>query len=90
MAWAAVGHTAGFVLPCVTTNDDLDTQLRIALDFDGVLLDDDAKSQYADGGLPLFHHHETTNKDRPWKGGPLMPLLQKISNIQEIKKRSGR
>lgn len=82
----AEGHPAGFVLPCATTNDDLDSQLRIAFDFDGVLVDDEAESQYADGGLPLFHHYETTNKDRPLKGGPLMPLLQKISNIQKIEK----
>lgn len=82
----AEGHPAGFVLPCVTTNDDLDTQLRIAFDFDGVLVDDEAESQYADGGLPLFHHYETMNKNRPLKGGPLMPLLQKISNIQKIEK----
>jgi 5'-nucleotidase len=80
------GHPAGFVLPCQTSNDDPDTQLRIAFDFDGVLVDDEAESQYADGGLPLFHHYETTNKDRPLKGGPLMPLLQKISDIQKIEK----
>lgn len=80
------GHPAGFVLPCAATNDDLDTQLRIAFDFDGILVDDEAESQYADGGLPLFHHYETINRDRPLKGGPLMPLLQKISNIQKIEK----
>lgn len=80
------GHPAGFVLPCATSNDELDNQLRIAFDFDGVLVDDEAESQYADGGLPLFHHYETTNKDRPLKGGPLMPLLQKISDIQKIEK----
>ena len=29
----AEGHPAGYVLPCVTTNDELDNQLRIAFDF---------------------------------------------------------
>lgn len=82
----AEGQPAGFVLPCTTSNDDLDTQLRIAFDFDGVLVDDEAESQYAKGSLPLFHHHEQANKDRPLKGGPLMPLLQKISSIQRIEK----
>lgn len=82
----AEGHPAGFVLPCATSNDELDNQLRIAFDFDGVLVDDEAESQYADGDLPLFHHYETANKDRPLKGGPLMPLLQKISSIQKIEK----
>lgn len=74
------------MLACTTIDDDLDTQLRIAFDFDGVLVDDEAESQYAKGSLPLFHHHEKTNKDRPLKGGPLMPLLQKISSIQKIEK----
>lgn len=82
----AEGHPAGYVLPCVTISDDADAQLRIAFDFDGVLVDDEAESQFADGGLPLFHHHETQNKDRPLKGGPLMPLLQKISEIQNIER----
>lgn len=82
----AEGQPAGFVLPCVTSNDDLDTQLRIAFDFDGVLVDDEAENQYTQGNLSLFHHHEKTNKDRPLKGGPLMPLLQKISSIQKIEK----
>lgn len=82
----AEGHPAGYVLPCATSDDDIDTQLRIAFDFDGVLVDDEAESQFEDGGLPLFHHHETMHKDRPLKGGPLMPLLQKISNIQKIEK----
>ena len=82
------GYPAGYVLPCETSDDELDTQLRIAFDFDGVLVDDEAESQYADGGLPLFHHYETANKDRPLKGGPLMPLLQKISAIQKVERES--
>lgn len=86
-AAVAEGHPAGYVLPCATADEDLDSQLRIAFDFDGVLVDDEAESQYVDGDLPLFHHHETANKDRPLKGGPLMPLLQKISAIQEIERR---
>lgn len=82
----AEGQPAGFVLPCTASDDDRDTQLRIAFDFDGVLVDDEAETQYTKGNLPSFHHHEQANKDRPLKGGPLMPLLQKISNIQKIDK----
>lgn len=80
------GHPAGHVLPCPAMDDDGENQLRIAFDFDGVLVDDEAESQYADGGLPLFHHYEVINKERPLKEGPLMPLLQRISAIQEIEK----
>lgn len=84
------GYPAGHVLPCAAKDDDDDNQLRIAFDFDGVLVDDEAESQYADGGLPLFHHYEVTNKDRPLKDGPLMPLLQQISAIQTIERDNSR
>lgn len=78
------GHPAGFVLPCAASHDDGDTQLRVAFDFDGVLVDDEAETQYADGGLPLFHHYEVQNKDRPLKDGPLMPLMKRLSAIQQL------
>lgn len=79
------GHPAGHVLPCAASVDDADTQLRIAFDFDGVLVDDEAESKYADGGLPLFFHYEVENKDRPLKDGPLMPLLKRLSDIKSYK-----
>jgi 5'-nucleotidase len=78
------GYPAGHVLPCSSFDDTDDTQLRIAFDFDGVLVDDEAETKYADGGLPLFHYHEVKNKDKPLKNGPLMPLMQRISIIQKM------
>lgn len=86
------GHPAGHVLPCAAAgDDDGDNQLRIAFDFDGVLVDDEAESQYADGGLPLFFHYEVENKDKPLKDGPLMPLLKRLSDIQNLQgKNEGR
>lgn len=82
----ADGHPAGYVLPCATLDDNLDTQLRIAFDFDGILVDDEAEKQYAKGGIDLFRHHEIENSTRPLKDGPLMPLLQKISTIQNVER----
>lgn len=82
----AEGHPAGYVLPCAASDDSLDTQLRIAFDFDGILVDDEAEKQYAKGGIDLFRHHEITNSARPLKDGPLMPLLQKISAIQDVER----
>lgn len=78
------GYPAGQALPCASFDDTNDTQLRIAFDFDGVLVDDEAESLYADGGLPLFHYHEVENKNKPLKSGPLMPLMQRISGIQKM------
>lgn len=82
----AEGHAAGYVLPCTASDDELDTQLRIAFDFDGILVDDEAEQQFAKGGLDLFRHHEIEHSARPLKEGPLMPLLQKISTIQKIER----
>jgi 5'-nucleotidase len=80
----ASGYPAGQVLPCAAQDENFDSQLRIAFDFDGVLVDDESESKYEDGGLPLFHHYEVTNKDKPLKDGPLMPLMQRISQIQKM------
>jgi 5'-nucleotidase len=80
------GHPAGHVLPCAAAQDDADTQLRIAFDFDGVIVDDEAESQYASGGLPLFHHHEVEHRKRPLNSGPLMPLMRQLSKLQRLQR----
>ena len=80
------GHPAGHVLPC-SIDDDVDLEqspLRIAFDFDGVIVDDEAEEVYADGGLPLFHHYEQENRERPLNSGPLFPLLKGVSEIQKL------
>lgn len=79
-----LGYPAGHVLPCAAAYDDGDNQLRIAFDFDGVIVDDEAESQYASGGLPLFHHHEVEHRKRPLGSGPLMPLLKQVSKLQKL------
>ena len=80
------GFPAGHVLPCAASYDDGDNQLRIAFDFDGVIVDDEAESQYASGGLPLFHHHEVEHRKRPLNSGPLMPLLRQVSKLQRLER----
>ena len=80
------GHPAGHVLPCAAVQDDADTKLRIAFNFDGVIVDDEAESQYASGGLPLFHHHEVEHRKRPLNSGPLMPLMRQLSKLQRLQR----
>ena len=81
-----LGFPAGHVLPCEIDDDNLDNQLRIAFDFDGVIVDDEAESVFADGGLPLFHHYEEENRKKPLNSGPLMPMLKGISRLQNLSK----
>ena len=84
-----LGYPAGHVLPCAGRIDDAsDTQLRIAFDFDGVIVDDEAEKVFQDTkDLELFHHYEEQNRDRPLGDGPLMPLLKKISFFQKLERK---
>jgi 5'-nucleotidase len=83
------GHPAGYVLPCDTiVNESNDKQLRIAFDFDGVIVDDEAEKVYAEfNSLPLFHAHEKERRNQPLKEGPLMPLLKRISRFQKLERK---
>lgn len=81
------GYPAGHVLPCKTLPIESDHQLRIAFDFDGVIVDDEAEAIYSETkDLDLFHAHELENRDKPLHSGPLMPLLQRISVLQKLER----
>jgi len=79
------GYPAGQVLKTLAYDDPEDHQLRIALDFDGVLADDEAESIYQQSkDLTDFHDHERSLVDTPHNPGPLAEFLKKISIIQKL------
>jgi 5'-nucleotidase len=79
------GHPAGTVLPGVVEDDETETVLRIAFDFDGVLADDEAERVFAESGdLGVFHASELGKRALPHHPGPLKKLLDKISRFQRI------
>ena len=81
----SLGYPAGHVLPCAAVDDGQDEQLRIAFDFDGVLVDDEAEKVYKKtGDLEQFRQYELEHRDVPLKSGPLMPLLQQLSYFQKM------
>ena len=83
-----LGHPAGYVLPCKTLPSGKDRQLRIAFDFDGVIVDDEAEKVYdSSHNLDLFHEYERVNRERPLQSGPLMPLLKRISHFQKLERK---
>lgn len=86
--YAAVGKgfPAGYVLPCKHIPNDDDLQLRIAFDFDGVIASDEAEAVYKKGNLDMFHEHERRFKEKPLQSGPLMPLIQRISEFQKLER----
>ncbi len=78
------GYPAGQILTGVIDDDSSDQQLRIAFDFDGVLMDDEAETVYQEHDLGEFHQHETLRQDIPHTPGPLKAFLKRIAAIQQL------
>jgi 5'-nucleotidase len=80
-----MGYPAGHVLTSVKVDDEDDSTLRIAFDFDGVLADDESeKVMHSTKDLTQFHAYETENVMAPHNPGLLKDLLVRISKIQSI------
>ena len=81
----ALGYPAGHVLPCAAVDDEQDQQLRLAFDFDGVLVDDEAERVYKKTqDLEKFRQYEREHRDVPLKSGPLMPMFQQLAYFQKM------
>lgn len=79
------GFPAGQILHGNISDDIEDMQLRIAFDFDGVLIDDEAETIYKKSNeLGDFHSHESSKVDIAHNPGPLKNFLDRISYIQKL------
>lgn len=80
----AAGYPAGQVVGSVSPPRELEEELRIAFDFDGVLANDDAERVFAESGndVAAFSHSEAAQAHSPLAAGPLKPLLQKLAKLQ--------
>ena len=78
-----MGFAAGRVVGRAVA-DDGGTDLRIAVDFDGVLADDSAERFYQEGTLEAYQENESALADVPLPRGPLAAFLEKINHIQRI------
>lgn len=79
-----MGYPAGVVLDSAVDDDESDLEIRIAFDFDGVLVDDESESVMQSKSLEAFHAHEAKNVMRPHNPGPLTEFLKKINVIQSV------
>ncbi len=77
------GCAAGRVLDAQHQDDPADKELRIAFDFDAVLIDDEAEKVYAKSGLEQFHATEQEKASTPHTPGPLQLLLSQIAGLQK-------
>jgi 5'-nucleotidase len=84
------GHPAGRVLHGRHADDPNDRELRIAFDFDAVIIDDEPERVYRDGGLERFHQSESEKAQQPHTPGPLCDLLFKIAAIQQADREQAR
>lgn len=82
------GFAAGKVIETTISDDENDSELRIAFDFDGVLADDSSEVIYQKNkDLKEFHDHETEFMEIPHGVGPLQDLCKKISFYQKLETR---
>ena len=58
--------------------------LRIAFDFDGVLVDDEAEREFQTRGLTGFNKLEAAKAHTPHSPGPLSNLFARLSEIQKL------
>lgn len=81
-------YPAGVVLPSKVYDDELDGELRVAFDFDGVIADDEAESVYKrNNNIGEFQAHETEKKSIPHQPGPLADLFRKLSFMQKLEEK---
>jgi 5'-nucleotidase len=74
---------AGRVLNSDFTDDPEDQELRVAFDFDCVLVDDEAERIFQAEGLSGFHAAEQQNALLPHAPGPMKNLLLEIAKLQQ-------
>jgi len=81
-------YPAGVVLPSKVYDDELDTELRVAFDFDGVIVDDEAESVFKkNNDLAEFQAHEFKMQFIPHQQGPLADLFKKLSFMQKLEEK---
>lgn len=81
-------YAAGKVLnDSVIEDNEEDTELRLAFDFDGVLADDESEKVYKEKGMEQYRDYETTNATIPLHSGPITDLLKKVSLFQQMENR---
>src|SRR5699024_9529670 len=79
----AQGFPAGYVSETGYEDDEADTQLRLAFDFDAVLADDSAEAVFQAKGLDEYQAHEAAHGQKPLGKGPLHSFLERIAMIQQ-------
>lgn len=88
----ARGQPAGLVIPTSTSmkDEESDEELRIAFDFDGVVIDDEAEKAFQEQGIQGFVKHEQQKRDIPHQPGPMYRLFTKLGQFQSLDAQRGK
>lgn len=79
------GYPGGRIVKSKVVDDDEDPELRVAFDFDGVIIDDEAEKVYQKSGqLKMFHEHEVEKVDEPHNPGLLAEFFKKLAFFQQL------
>ncbi len=78
------GFAAGKILKTDFIDDENDTELRVAFDFDGVIADDEAEKVFKQQTLEAFQNYEEAHKKEPHRSGPLANFFKKLSFFQKL------
>ena len=83
----ARGLPAGLIAASPDVDDDQDDhELRVAFDFDGVVIDDEAESLFQSGGLSRFQESERRRAGEAHNPGPLRELFLGLAELQRIER----
>ena len=83
----AISHNfpAGKILNTKVEDNESDIELRVAFDFDGVIVDDESEKVYAKANqLDDFNQYESKNIHNPMHHGLLSDFFTKISYFQKL------
>jgi len=77
------GYPAGLVLRSEYVDEEGDDELRVAFDFDGVVVDDEAEQVFRSEGLAGFQDSEAAKAATAHRPGPLTRLFREIAALQQ-------
>jgi 5'-nucleotidase len=80
------GLPAGRVFPTTYTDKEDDLELRIAFDFDGIVVDDSAEAVFKKDGLDAFRASEQQHAGEPLERGPLAKFFSEIARLQSTER----
>lgn len=80
----AEGYAAGLVINSKIVDNLNDKELRIAFDFDGVLVDDESEREFKQGGLGQFISHELEKKNIVHNPGPLYAFIKELMYLRAL------